>query len=172
MKRNEIRNLVWVGVFGGLGLVLPILFHMIGLGSAFLPMFVPFAVASCILPFGSICFLACVVPFLSFLFTGMPPLVPPVVFLMIVEGMALGSTLWFTVQIRKWTVWLSTLIGLAVFISARILFISITAPIFGFSGMVVSLVSMLHGLPGFLLILITVPVSVKFIHKQHINITV
>ncbi|MDP8218991.1 MAG: hypothetical protein P9M03_09730, partial [Candidatus Theseobacter exili] len=111
------------------------------------------------------------VPFLSFLLTAMPPLVPPVVFLMIVEGMALGSTLWFTVQIRKWPVWLSTLIGLAVFISARILFISVIAPVFGFPGMLTAFALIFHSLPGLIIILMTVPFSVRLIYK-HVNITV
>ena len=168
MTRKEIENLVMTGVFGGLGLVLPVLFHLTGLGAAFLPMFVPYAVASCTLSLGGICFLGCVVPVLSFLLTGMPPVVPPILFLMVFEGLALGISLWFLFQKRRWNIWVSVAAGLCFFTLAKIVFISVIAPVFGFSEMLMTIMSLAHSLPGYVLILITVPVSVRFV-KKHTN---
>ncbi|MCU0289629.1 MAG: ECF transporter S component, partial [Acidobacteria bacterium] len=45
MKKSSGYDLLLAGLFMALALVLPLLFHAIGLGSAFLPMFFPIIAA-------------------------------------------------------------------------------------------------------------------------------
>lgn len=80
---------------GGMGLaaalVLPVAFHAVGLGPAFLPMHVPVLAAGALTtPFiGAV--VGLLAPLLSHLLTGMPPLVPPVAPLMAFELAAYGA---------------------------------------------------------------------------------
>jgi len=80
---------------GGMGLaaalVLPVAFHAVGIGPAFLPMHVPVLVAGALTtPFiGAL--VGLLAPLLSHVLTGMPPLVPPIAPLMAFELAAYGA---------------------------------------------------------------------------------
>ena len=39
----DINNLILAVIFSAFGVLVPVLFHMVGLGSIFLPMFIPLA---------------------------------------------------------------------------------------------------------------------------------
>lgn len=79
------RKLAFGGLFVALAILLPIMFHMVGLGQVFLPMHIPVLLA------GFFCgpivgmLVGMVSPILSALITGMPPLMPPVAQMMVVE---------------------------------------------------------------------------------------
>lgn len=75
---NPLRRITLGALFIALGILIPVMFHAVGLGSVFLPMHIP------ILMCGFFCGSAVgftvgfVTPLLSAVFTGMPPLMPPV----------------------------------------------------------------------------------------------
>lgn len=79
------RKLTYGGLFVALAVVLPSMFHLVGLGQVFLPMHIP------VLFSGFVCgpvigmLVGIMSPILSALVTGMPPLVPPVAQAMVVE---------------------------------------------------------------------------------------
>jgi hypothetical protein len=80
-----------VGVGAASGVVLPALFHAVGLGPVFLPMHLPVLVAGAVAGWqaGLLCGVG--LPWLNHLLTGSPPLVPPVAPLMSVELAAYGT---------------------------------------------------------------------------------
>jgi hypothetical protein len=84
-KEFEPRDWAYCGVFGAAAMLLPTLFHLLHLGSIFLPMYIPlFALAFVVRPYP--CALtAATVPLLSSLLTGMPPLYPPTAPIMAAE---------------------------------------------------------------------------------------
>jgi hypothetical protein len=78
------------GVLSALGIALPVLFHMVGLGRVFLPMHLPVLVAGLVLRPRIAWTVGMVVPLLSSFLTGMPPM--PLAILMAVELVILAET--------------------------------------------------------------------------------
>jgi SAM-dependent methyltransferase len=72
------RELVYAGLFGAAALMLPVLFHLIHLGSVFLPMYLPLMVLAFLVRPAAAALTAAVIPILSAATTGMPPWYPPV----------------------------------------------------------------------------------------------
>lgn len=87
-----MRHIALTGLFVALGLVLPMAFHAVGFGGpVFLPMHIPVLLAGLLLGPVSGLAVGLLAPTVSHLLTGMPPLSPPVLPLMIVELAAYGS---------------------------------------------------------------------------------
>jgi hypothetical protein len=90
--RGIARDLAYGGLFGAAAMALPFLFHVLHLGHVFLPMYIPImALAFFVGPrvAGTV---GVIVPLLSAVMTGMPPLFPPVAFVMAIElGMMAGA---------------------------------------------------------------------------------
>ena len=87
-NKMTITQLVTTAAALAIGLILPVFFHMVGaLGPVFLPMHIP--VLLCGLLCGWRCGLICgiLTPLLSALLTGMPPLYPTGVIMMLEVGM-------------------------------------------------------------------------------------
>ncbi len=90
-RPNRLRWMVINAAVMALGLVLPVAFHAVGLGSKFLPMLLPLLLNGFLSPFGWAVFTGAATPLVSALATGMPPLYPPVAAVMMVEGAVLGG---------------------------------------------------------------------------------
>ncbi len=82
------RTLILAGGMGALGLVLPPLFHVFGSGAVFLPMHLPLVTLGFLVPPGVSLQVVLVVPLLSSLATGMPPLFPTVPAMIVELGAA------------------------------------------------------------------------------------
>ncbi len=84
--RLSARDLTVGALFVALGIIIPLFFHLVGLGSAFLPMHLP------VLLGGFLCgplvglLVGAVTPLLSSLATGMPPLMPVAVMMVFELG--------------------------------------------------------------------------------------
>lgn len=76
MKKLPVKNLVLTALCLALGILLPIVFHAIGAGSALLPMHIPVLLCGllCGWQYGGLC--GFLTPMLSSLLTGMPPAFP------------------------------------------------------------------------------------------------
>lgn len=87
MKNKPVKNLILSGIFIALGVILPIVFHAIpNGGSVFLPMHIPVMVAAFFLPPVYACAVGLITPLLSSFLTGMPPMAPvPVAIVMAFE---------------------------------------------------------------------------------------
>ncbi|MGB9619107.1 MAG: ECF transporter S component, partial [Armatimonadota bacterium] len=73
--RYSARDLALGGLFGATGVALPIVFHAVGLGKAFLPMHLPVLVCGLLISPTVAFAVGVVTPLVSSVLTGMPPLV-------------------------------------------------------------------------------------------------
>lgn len=156
-----LQELTWGAACIALGLAVPALFHAIGLGSIFLPMFLPLLAAGLLLPKLPAVMVGVVTPPLSALLTGMPPLVPPVALVMAVEGAVLGLLSSWLYRDRGWPIFLAAAVAV---LSQRLAMVAITmilAPLFGLPARLAALALLLQGLPGVLLLVFGVPLLMQ-----------
>ena len=73
---SATKNMITTALCIALGLVLPSAFHLVGAGSVFLPMHIPVLLCGllCGWQYGAVC--GGIVPLLSSVVTGMPPIFP------------------------------------------------------------------------------------------------
>ena len=151
-----------------MGVVLPIAFHLVGLGKVFLPMHIPVFLAG--LLFGPrIGFITGVVsPVLSSLLTGMPPLMPPIAQVMVFE---LGTYGLFAGILRPY--FSSSVIPLAASMLAGRVIAGVAGwallPFFGLPGFSLFYpltVSLVAGLPGVILQLLAIPALVYLLERS------
>jgi hypothetical protein len=161
------RHIPIASLFAALGVIFPIFFHIVGLGSAFLPMFLPIMMGSLLLPRTFAISIAIITPLISFLFTGMPPLYPPILPLVLIELLIVSvicSELFFK---RRFSVWLTLILALIFDRSILFLFVLLLAPLFGLPEEIFSVGVVLYGIPGIVLILLTIPFVVDFLKGKY-----
>lgn len=153
------KKIVYGGLLTAVGLVLPQAFHLFGEGAgmAFLPMHLPVMIAGILLGpcYGGL--LGLIIPFVSSILTGMPPV--PKLYFMLVELAAYGV---FTgIFIRKMNVYLTLLCSM---ISGRILYgISLIIGVrllgfqFPFANSGAFLAGIVSGIPGMILQMVVIP---------------
>lgn len=165
-KLNREAQLLLGGIMLALALALPIAFHVVGLGSSFLPMFYPIILAGLFLDLNISSLIGVLAPLLSALFTGMPPLFPPVAFVMMAEGLVMTVVAYLTFQKKKMDIYLSltfTIIAerLTLFFSALIISNWLKLP-----GFVLAPATLLKGVPGIIIIFLLIPPLVKKLKKR------
>ncbi len=108
IKKRSTRHLIISSVLVALGVVLPIVFHAIpNAGSVFLPMHIPVLIGAFFLPWTWAGAVGLMTPILSSLLTGMPPLAPmPVAIMMMFElatyGVVISLLRKAVVKKEKW----------------------------------------------------------------------
>jgi len=163
----KARDISLAGLLGALGLVLPMLFHLVGLGRVFLPMFIPILMAGLLISPWMAALVGIVVPLLSALLTGMPPLVPPTAILMAIElpVMAMVAHLLY----RRWRLHIVIAVTAALVAGKLMTGIEIVtiAPLFGLQRAVIPylVVTTVASLPGIILNIVVVPLAVKAIER-------
>lgn len=83
--QSASRELAFGGLFGAAGLALPFLFHLLHLGHIFMPMYIPVMALAFFVRARTAGLVGVLVPMVSALTTGMPPLFPPVAPAMAIE---------------------------------------------------------------------------------------
>ncbi|MCK4894294.1 MAG: hypothetical protein KAT07_10020 [Calditrichia bacterium] len=164
------RNVPLAALFATLGILFPLLFHFTGLGSMFLPMFLPITMAASLLPPSVAILVAILVPLLSFLFTGMPPLYPPILLLVMVELVVISGITSYLFFRKKWSIWLTLLISLSIDRFILYLFVLMFATMFGFPERFYSTGAVLYGMPGIILIFLIVPATINFLGRRYPHI--
>ncbi|MFO7888846.1 MAG: hypothetical protein R6V04_00745 [bacterium] len=151
-----------------LGIVIPIAFHAVGMGSIFLPMYWPLTAGAFFLMPRWALVTGVATPTLSFILTGMPPISPPVLPVMIAELSILTITVSYLSQKETLGVLWILIIGLI--LSKFVLFIAawLISFLIGLPPELISISSVVHGLPGTAVILILVPLMVKRIANRNI----
>jgi len=156
------RELAYCGLFGASAMLLPGLFHLVRLGSAFLPMYLPLvALAFFVRPLPA-AVTSAIVPMLSAAATGMPPLYPPIAPLMAVE-LAAMATLIAAARMR-WPKSNELAVLIPVLIMGRGLNTALAAAWAAAADLPpvpVASLSLVSGWPGIVLIVIGVPVVVR-----------
>ncbi|NOZ56986.1 MAG: ECF transporter S component [Calditrichaeota bacterium] len=139
-----------------LGVLVPMVFHAVGLGPIFLPMFLPIAVGAFFLSPGVAAAVGLVTPLISSLTTGMPPWMPPVAPVLTVELMIFGALIsWLNRRgLQPLVVLTLALVADRLLLLAVVL---VVAPLFGWPERAFSIGAVLSGFPGVLLILAVVP---------------
>jgi hypothetical protein len=161
------RYIPLAALFSALGVIFPIFFHLVGLGSTFLPMFLPLIAGSTLLPPVLAVIIAIITPLISFLFTGMPPLYPPILPVMLVELIIICAiTSWLYFRLHQ-SIWLTLVISLVTDRLVLFLFILWLAPLLGFPEKIYSIGAVLHGVPGIVLIFVIVPVMLRFLKEKY-----
>jgi hypothetical protein len=161
---------VLAGLLLSAALVLPILFHALGLGSAFMPMFFPLAMAGFLVvpPLAMITGIAA--PLVSALLTGMPPFYPPIAFIMMGEGLLFTG---LPHGLRKWLrlpVWLALLIILLLDRLWLFLMVMAMAMVMELPPSMLGWATVLHGLPGLLMMLAVLPWLVSRLQEKKASI--
>jgi LytS/YehU family sensor histidine kinase len=165
--KSSTRNIALVAMFIALAVLVPIVFHLMGLGSMFLPMFLPILLSGFFLnPFYA-GLVGLIGPIVSSLLTGMPPLLP-VTPILCIEGFTLGLVSAIFYRMKKFSPWLCVLIALLVERIILILVIFLVIPLFGLPPQVFSIGILVTSMPGIILNLILVPLLVKLL-KQRIK---
>lgn len=161
------RDLAYCGLFGAAALLLPTLFHMLQLGRAFMPMYLPLvALAFFVRPRAS-ALTALLVPLLSGAVTGMPPFSPPIAPIMALE-LALTAAVIGVLRARAphWPVWAMLALALALgrVVNAGLLYAA--AWLLALPAGFVAGISLLTGWPGLALMMAVIPGLVR-IARNH-----
>ena len=161
--RLSAHDLAYCGLLGAAGLLLPVVFHLLRLGHVLMPMYLPLVTLAFFVRPLPAAVTALVVPLLSAVLTGMPPLYPPVAAAMSLE-LAVMSAL-IALVVTRWPAVNEWLVLLPVLAVGRVLYIAI---VYAFSRAIalpatfIAGLSFLAGWPGVVLMLIVVPPVARF----------
>jgi len=156
------RDLAYCGLFGAAALLLPTVFHLIRLGSVFMPMYLPLvALAFFVRPLPA-AVTALLVPILSGAVTGMPPFYPPVAIFMSLELAVMSALIASaTTRLPKLNEWL---VLVPVLLFGRLFYVAL---VYAFS-VAISLpaafmagLSFFAGWPGIILMIVVIPPIAK-----------
>ncbi len=162
-KSDRLRSMIISAALGALALALPAVFHMVGLGSKFLPMLLPLLLNSFLSAWPWALGTGLAVPWISALATGMPPIYPPVAAAMSLEAgvMAVAAASFARLPVL-WSVGLTVLCGrMAAFGSSWVL-----AELFQLPPAFASAAVLIQGLPGVALQLAVVPLLLKKLARR------
>ena len=170
MKSKSPKPLVLSGVLIAIGVVLPIVFHAFGGGSVFLPMHIPVLIAGFYLEVPFALAVGVLIPLLSSMITGMPPVFPVLPFMM-VELPTYGVMVSVLYRKLKANVYSSLILsmicgrmmaGVAVWVLATFFMAKLPSPMIFISGAVIK------GIPGILVQLIFIPIIVMTVKKKNL----
>jgi len=158
---EDMKQIILSGLFAAIAFVLPMIFHLIGLGSIFLPMFLPIVMLAFLVKLRFAMAVCVIVPIFSSLTTSMPPIYPPIFLIMVVELLMICVIISLIYHKLKYP-WYVALIASAIvdrLILALMIFILLE--IFKVKGLILSSVFILQGIPGICLQFIIVPLFLK-----------
>lgn len=156
MKHSGYDALL-AGLFLALALTFPLLFHAVGLGSAFLPMFFPIVAAGFLVRPRFSLMVGALSPLVSAVLTGMPPFYPPIAFIMVVEGVVLTMAPYLFHRKLKINVFVSLVLTLILDRLALLVAVVGIASVMDLPEGVLGIASVLQGLPGIGVMLVVVP---------------
>jgi len=165
--KNNLTQTAAAGLFIAFGIVLPMMFHAIGLGSTFLPMHIPVLLAGFMLEAPIALAVGAITPFLSSMFTGMPPafpIMPYMVFELATYGF-MTSYLYRKFNLNVYASLLGSMIcgrivaGIAVWVLTTLFAARLPGPV------AFVMASVTTGLPGIVIQLIFIPAVVLILEK-------
>jgi hypothetical protein len=164
---EHIRRLPLAAMFTALGVLFPQLFHMLGLGSTFLPMFLPVLAAGLLLPWRLAATVGVLTPLLSWMLTGMPPLSPPMLPLMVLElGLAAPLAGLFRRSLR-WPVIAAVAATMATDRLLLYIVIEAVSTLAGVRHPLLGPAAVLAGFPGVALAVVVLPPAIALIESRY-----
>jgi len=161
MMKYSGYDLLLGGLLMAMALVFPVIFHALGLGSAFLPMFYPIIAAGFLVAFPAAIVVGVMSPLVSGLITGMPPFFPPIGLIMMFEGAVLTAVPALLYQRLRINPWLTTIITMAMDRLLLLFLVLFFSAVLKLPEGVLSAVVLINGIPGTVLILVLIPPLVK-----------
>jgi hypothetical protein len=170
MDRTELRQIPVTALFAALGVVLPPVFHVFGLGATFLPMFLPVMMGSMLVTWRFALVLSIICPLTSWLITGMPPLVPPFLPIVISELVLISLVISvLRVHFRR-PIWLALIAAIVVDRFYLYVLVTMFAGWLHLDPAIFSLAIVVSGIPGIVLQLIVIPIALKLIEQKFPNL--
>jgi hypothetical protein len=161
-QRLSPHDLAYCGLFGAAALLLPTLFHLVRLGHVFMPMYLPLvALAFFVRPLPA-AVTAALVPLLSALATGMPPLYPPIGPVMSLELAAMTALI--AAARRRWPAQHELVLLVPALLLGRVLHVALAtafAVVVELPPAFVAGLSFISGWPGVVLMIAVVPCIVR-----------
>ncbi|MDZ7332476.1 MAG: hypothetical protein ONB31_10905 [candidate division KSB1 bacterium] len=165
--KTATQQITITGLFIALCVIVPFVFHLAGLGMIFLPMFLPILLAGFIIRFPLAMLVGILGPIVSSVLTGMPPLFPTAVSMM-VEGMAAAGLASFLFQARKMPLWLVLPLAVVAERIVRVAMIFSILPLFGLPAREWSIAEITLTLPGVALQLFLVPMVLFMLWRANV----
>lgn len=157
MTKPGLRNVVLSAAMGALALVLPMAFHSVGLGSRFLPLLQPLLILGLLVPPGWAMATAALIPWVSSLMTGMPPLYPPVAAVLSVEAAVAAGAAALIYRQGRGPLWAAVIAAVAASRLAGLGLSYALASAFHLPPAFASLAMLGQSLPGVALMLVVAP---------------
>lgn len=166
MEDSDLRQIPLAALLTVMGVILPQFFHWLGLGATFLPIFLPVIFAGMLLTWKFAVVVALTAPTISWLLTGMPPVYPPVLPVLLVETTLIALTISIIRVHLKQHYWIAY--SIAIIMNRLILFliVSLIAPMFGWNHPLFSIALVSSGIPGIILQIIVLPLFMKTIEHK------
>ncbi len=163
MKTNT-QQITLISLFLALCIIVPILFHFIGAGAMFLPMFLPILLAGFLIEFPLAILVGLLGPWISALITGMPPIFPTAL-IMSVEGLTAAGIVSYLYHKKELPFWICLIFGILMERVSLVIMGFTIAPLLGLPGKLFSIYKLTESLPGVLLQLILIPIILKMLWK-------
>lgn len=169
MKKSTTVSLTGTALCMALGIIFPIFFHLLGAGAAFLPMHIPVLLCGLLFgwEYGAVC--GFLVPLLSALLTGMPPLFPTAPAMML-ELCAYGILTGLLYRKMRWNIYPALigamLGGRAVSGLANAVFMGMAGKPYGFSAFLSAAFAV--ALPGIAIQIIAIPLIILSLEKANV----
>jgi len=166
---SHARQFSLAGLLGAMGLLLPIGFHALGWGGKILlPMHLPIVIAGFLLEPGLAVSLGLIVPLLSAVLTGMPPLAPPVALLMSVELAVKAGVASILYRRLRMPMWAALPVAIAADWGVLVMAAMLATKFFAIQASPVKYIvaAVLVSLPGTILQLAAVPAVVLTIERR------
>jgi len=158
------KQITLTSLFLALCIIVPMLFHFIGAGAMFLPMFLPILLAGFLIEFPLAILVGLLGPWISALITGMPPLFPTAL-IMSVEGLTAAGIISYLYHQKKLNFWICLIAGILMERVSLVIMGFTIAPLLGLPGELFSIYKLTESLPGVLLQLILLPIILKMLWK-------
>jgi len=163
---GRLQVVVISAAMGALALVLPVLFHLLGLGSKFLPMLLPLLLNGFLVPIRWAVAVALMIPWLSALLTGMPPVYPPVVVVVALEGAVLAAVASLLYRRLHLGLWPALIAAVATGRGTACLVTWALARWFHLPSRLAWMAMLVEGLPGVALQLVVVPLMLRLVQGR------
>ncbi|MDZ7264778.1 MAG: hypothetical protein ONB16_09355 [candidate division KSB1 bacterium] len=163
----ETKQIALIALFIALCILVPFLFHLVGLGKMLLPMFLPILLAGFVIKFPAAILVGLLGPWISALVTGMPPLFPTALS-MSVEGAMTSGLAAFLHHQKRFPLWLCLMVAVIAQRAARIAMLLLILPLFGLPAKTLSLADFTYSFPGVVLQLVLIPIILKLLWKMKI----
>lgn len=151
---------------GALALVLPMAFHAVGLGSRFLPLLQPLLVLGFLVSPGWATATAALIPWVSSLLTGMPPLYPPVAAILSVEAAVAAGLAAVIYRQGRGSLWGALAAAVTASKLAGFGLSYILATAFDLPAAFASAAMLVQGLPGVALMLAVAPAAALWARRR------